>query len=145
MPAVTIGDCDDLGMNCKTHFGLYPDLIDAMGKLLNFTWEDHFQVDNNWGLQPVSGPANRSGVWNGIFGSVINGNYMFNSGGWIWLRERYGLVDFVPSTKNSVLLALTPKPLKFDLKLFVRPFTSASWMGRIKHSTSTIQLLLNTD
>ena len=130
LPAIHISDCDKEGKNCKSHYGFYVDLIDAMGSLMNFTWEDRKELNDDWGLQPISGPYNKSGVWGGVLGSIINGEYMFNTADWLMTPKRIGLIEFVMSTKDVYLLALTPKPAKFDMGLFVRPFTTESWIGK---------------
>ena len=55
---------------------------------------------------------------------------MFNTADWLMTPKRIGLIEFVMSTKDVYLLALTPKPAKFDMGLFVRPFTTESWIGK---------------
>ena len=130
LPAIKIDDCDDNGKNCQTHFGLYPDIIDAISQLVNFTWEDHKEMNNDWGLTPISGPFNRSRTFGGVFGALINGDYMFNTAGWIWVIDRYELIDFVGTSTNTNMLAVSPRPPQFDLGLFVRPFTQDSWIGK---------------
>ena len=44
-------------------------------------------------------------------GSIVNGDYMMSTVTWIWVHERYGLVDFISTSWQNTLLALTPKPL----------------------------------
>ena len=119
LPQVMIDECDKLGKNCKISYGMYPDMLNAMGNLLNFTWEDSKEVDGNWGLAPVSGPFNRSGIWSGVFGGIVNGDYMFSTAGWKWNLDRYQLVDFIGITTNPLTLVTSPKPAQFDLGLFV--------------------------
>ena len=50
-------------------------------------------------------------VWGGVMGSIVNGDYMMSTVTWIWVYERYGLVDFISTSWQNTLLALTPKPL----------------------------------
>ena len=102
---------------------------------MNFTWEGHTDTDGNWGLLPIQiqegsnqtgkggprggghgegGPRGGSEeglVWGGVMGSIVNGDYMMSTVTWIWVYERYGLVDFISTSWQNTLLALTPKPL----------------------------------
>ena len=127
-PYFVINDCDEKGKNCEFE-GLLKDYMDAMGRILNFTWTSHAPPDGNWGVRPISGPYNRSGLWGGAMGSVINGEYHISLSNWVWNLERYGLVDFVSTTTGTLILALTPKPADVDLGLFVRPFQYEAWQG----------------
>ena len=61
-----------LALLIKKSYGLYPDIIDEMGKQLNFTWENHKEINGDWGLTPISGPFNRSGTFGGIIGEIKN-------------------------------------------------------------------------
>ena len=130
MPQVRLDDCDGEGKNCQTSIGLYPDIIDEMGRLLNFTWENHKEVDGNWGVMPISGPYNRSGVFGGIIGAIKNGTHMFNTAGWLWIVDRYEIIDFVEVQSSKVMLVTSLKHPEFDLYLFIRPFTNQSWFGK---------------
>ena len=130
LPQIKIDDCDEQGKNCLTSYGLYPDIIDEMGKQLNFTWENHKEINGDWGLTPISGPFNRSGTFGGIIGEIKNGNYMFNTAGWKWLIDRYELMDFVGIQVNRGVLVTSLKPPNLDLSLFIRPFTIQSWIGK---------------
>ena len=47
----------------------------------------------------------------------------------MWNIERYGLLDFVSTSTNFVVLALTPQPPEVDMGLFIRPFTDEAWYG----------------
>ena len=112
---------------------------------MNFTWEGHTDTDGNWGLLPIQiqEGSNQSGkggprggghgergprggseegfVWGGVMGSIVNGDYMMSTVTWIWVYERYGLVDFVSTSWQNTLLALTPKPLVRKMALKIRP------------------------
>ena len=154
-PTIMIENCDSKGKNCETR-GLYRDLMDAMSKVLNFTWECHKEVNNNWGVSPII-EADGNKTWVGLFGSIVNGDYMFSPCSWQWNIVRYGLVDFVSTTWQyrqgtfkykfevyhrvkldiSVLTdkcvfyyrlhALTPKNPEIDYGLLVRCFTNETW------------------
>lgn len=100
-----------------------------IGTLLNFTWTSHAPPDGSWGVRPISGPFNRSGVWGGAMGSVVNGEYHVSLSQWVWTIDRYGLLDFISTSTNYVVLALTPQPPPIDFGLFVRPFTDDAWAG----------------
>ena len=71
--------------------------MDATSKALNFTWECHKEVNNNWGVSPII-ETDGNKTWGGLFGSIVNGDYMFSPCTWQWNIVRYGLVDFVSTT-----------------------------------------------
>ena len=101
--------------------GLLSELQDVVCSILNCTWDVTEPYDGyGWGVKPISGPYNKSGVWGGALGGVINGEFMFSLSTWIWLIERNDLVDFVPNGYDKILLALTPQRPKIDFGLFVR-------------------------
>ena len=131
-PFLTI-DCNEEGKNCTTR-GFYHDFTNAMGRIMNFTWDSHADPNGDWGVRPISGPFNRSGEWGGVMGGVVNGDYMISLCQWVWLRERYGLLDFVSTTAEATMLAITPKPPEVDTGLFVRPFTNDAWTGKCSHN-----------
>ena len=80
-----------------------------MGRIMNFTWETQKELNGDWGVAPISGPFNKSGIWGGVMGGIVNGDYMISLCQWVWLSDRYGLVDFISTTADSHLLALTPR------------------------------------
>ena len=47
-------------------------------------------------MAPLSGPYNKSGVWGGVMGNIVNGKYMMSLSAWVWNFEREDLADFVP-------------------------------------------------
>ena len=117
-------------LNCIGFLGLLSELQDVACKVLNCTWEIiEPQDEYGWGVKPISGPYNQSGIWGGVMGGIINGDYMLSLSTWIWLIERNDLVDFVPNGYDKILLALTPQRPKIDFGLFVRPFTNQAWHG----------------
>ena len=40
---------------------------------MNFTWESHQEVNNDWGLNQY-----QSGGWGGVVGNVFNGTYQLS-------------------------------------------------------------------
>lgn len=126
-PYFTIENCDQAGESCDTA-GFLADLMDVMGRQLNFTWDSHAPPDGDWGVRPKSGPFNKSGVWGGAFGDIVNDDYMIGLSQWVWNKERYGLVDFVSINSNQVALALTPQQAELDTGLFTRPFRDDAWV-----------------
>ena len=65
-PYVDLLDCNsNNGKNC-TSVGYLPDLFTLLGERLNFTWHCDADPNEDWGVVPVSGPANASGVWGGV-------------------------------------------------------------------------------
>ena len=127
-PYFLISGCDEFGQNC-TLGGFLSDYMDAMGRIMNFTWTSHAPPDGNWGVRPLSGPFNKSGVWGGAMGGVVNGDYHISLSQWVWNIERYGLLDFISTSTNRICLALTPQPPEVDPGLFIRPFTDEAWGG----------------
>ena len=120
--------CDTNGRNCNNS-GFLADFMDSLGPVLNFTWESHMPPDRSWGVSPISGPFNRSGTWGGAMGSLINDQYHMSLSQWVWVLDRYELLDFVSTTPSYVILALTPSPPEIDLGLFIRPFRNYAWYG----------------
>ena len=129
-PFFTIENCDPDGKNCDC-YGFYGDFATEMGKIMNFTWDSHADPDNNWGVRPSSGPYNKSGIWGGAMGGVINGDYPMSLSQWVWIADRYNLVDFISTSSDYFLLALTPKPPEIDYGLFIRCFTDDAWTGKL--------------
>ena len=127
-PYFMMEDCNANGKNCKNS-GFLVDLMNALGKVHNFTWESHQPSDGSWGLKPIDGPYNKSGTWIGSLGSVVNGDYHISLSQWVWNLERYELIDFVSTTTSFPCLALTPHAPEVDFGLFVRPFRNDAWAG----------------
>ena len=94
---------------------------------MNCTLKHYYQKDEFWGVAPLSGPYNKSGVWGGVMGNIVNGKYMMSLSAWVWNFEREDLADFVPVLSDQILLAITPKYPNYDLTLFIRPFTNEAW------------------
>lgn len=120
-PYFIIENCNEFGQECEIS-GFLSDYMDALGRILNFTWTSHRPVDGSWGVRPISGPYNKSGIWSGAMGEVVNGNFHISLSQWIWNIDRYGLLDFVSTSVNYQVLALTPQPPEVDTGLFIRPF-----------------------
>ena len=128
MPYFSITNCDDMGKNCDIK-GFLSDYMDAICRIINCTWTSHAPPDGSWGVRPISGPFNLSGVWGGAMGNVVNGDYHVSLSQWVWTANRYGLLDFVSTSTNAVVLALTPQPPEVDPGLFIRPFRNEAWYG----------------
>jgi hypothetical protein len=82
VPYLSLGDCDSAGRNCKSVEGLLADYMGILSQKFNFTWETFFEVDKKWGTRPLSGPANKSGTWGGVFGGVVNEDYDMSLSTW---------------------------------------------------------------
>ncbi len=102
-PYFIIENCDELGQNCDLS-GFLADYMDALCRILNCTWTSHAPPDGSWGVRPISGPFNKSGVWGGAMGGVVNGDFHISLSQWVWNVERYGLLDFVSTSTNFVVL-----------------------------------------
>ena len=68
-----------------------------------------------------------SGEWGGVMGSVVKGDYPTALSSWYYIYERHVILDFVTTTADYQLLALTPQAPEVDTGLFIRPFTPDSW------------------
>ena len=104
--------------------GYLADIMDIMGRRLNFTWSCDIEPNGNWGhLETISGPKNASGFWGGIQGHVKNGSYHLSISPWQYLYHRVGIFDFV-NVGNGYkdIIAYYPSPPTFDPTLFLRPF-----------------------
>ena len=73
-PYLSITNCTNTGQKCNCT-GYLADVMDILGVMMNFTWESHAQRDNDWGIIPIVGPPNASGIWGGVIGDVFNGTY----------------------------------------------------------------------
>ena len=71
-PYFLLFDCNDQGKQCKSE-GYLKNLMDGLGTLMNFTWESHKEVNNDWGIVP-----NANGDWVGVEGNVLNGTYQLS-------------------------------------------------------------------
>ena len=71
-PYFLLSDCNDQGKQCKSE-GYLKNLMDGLGTLMNFTWESHKEVNNDWGIVP-----NANGDWVGVEGNVLNGTYQLS-------------------------------------------------------------------
>jgi hypothetical protein len=127
-PYLTLSDCDSNGKNCESS-GYLAEIMNSVGKRLNFTWHCDKERSNNWGIIQISGPSNSSGVWGGVIGGVVNGTYPICISMWANFESRIGLLDFViggRATQN--VMAFFPQMANFDRTLFLRPFTNEVWL-----------------
>ena len=127
-PMMIMDHCNaETGFDCQIS-GLLPVHMDAMCNMLNCSWDCQHEPDGNWGVSPVSGPFNRSGVWNGVMGGIVNNDVMMSVAPWYSSLNRYGLLDFVNVGYTRHYLAFTPSKPTIDFNLFLRPFKTSSWM-----------------
>ena len=83
MPYIDLIECNpDNGQNCLS-VGYLADVWNLLGKRLNFTWHCDADPNSDWGVIPVSGPANVSGKWGGVVGKVNSGLYPFSLAQWL--------------------------------------------------------------
>ena len=71
-PYFLLSGCNENGKFCKSE-GYLSNLMDELGRLMNFTWESHQEVNNDWGLNQY-----QSGGWGGVVGNVFNGTYQLS-------------------------------------------------------------------
>ena len=73
-PYLKLYECNEEQTKCKSE-GYLTDVMDIMGKLMNFTWEAHGRKDNNWGVSILPVSSNSSRMWGGIAGDIVYGDY----------------------------------------------------------------------
>ena len=59
----------------------------------------------------------------------MNGNVAMSWSTWLYLAERDPLMDYSIIVSDQMLMVLTPQPPATDISLFLRPFTSDSWVS----------------
>ena len=127
-PFLLIDDCQN-GKNCKTS-GLLAQLQDVSCALLNCTWTTVKPQDNyGWGVTQISGPFSRNGTFGGVFGGIINEEFMTSISSWFWIADRFDLLEFYETGFNQMILVIEPKMPEIDMGLFIRPFTEDAWKG----------------
>jgi hypothetical protein len=104
-------------------------LLQIKVSVFAFLKKGHLAVEHGWGVTPISGPLNKSGVWGGALGGIVNGDYIMSQSTWVWNIDRYDMVDFVSTGFDQIVLVMTPRPPEVDMKLVLRPFTSNAWIG----------------
>ena len=129
-PFLNLEDCNDLGQACKSS-GFYADYLNALGSMMNFTWDSYIDLEGNWGTTPADGIYNKSGAWSGVLGAIVNEKYHMTLNQWIWNSERKPILDFVSTIPDYHCLAMTPNPPEIDIGLFIRPFKNEAWAGVI--------------
>ena len=114
--------------NCKG-VGYLADIMNILAKRFNFTWSCDAEPNGIWGNnEPISGPWNASGSWDGVYGSVVDGSYPLCISAWTSLEWRHNIFDFVSvGTGSQFTIAYLPQSSDFDLWLFIRPFRNNAW------------------
>ena len=113
--------------DCKPT-GHLVDTLNAMGEIMNFTWECHGDLNDDYGTTPIDGPPNENGTWGGVVGDVFLGNYHFSMSTWVWKEERQNMFDFATYVTDQTALAITLKAKEIDYTLFTRPFRLEAWL-----------------
>ena len=62
--------------------GVIPDAMTVMGKISNYTMAYHAYSIARIGTAPLEFPANASGKWGGLFGTVFNEEYQLSITFW---------------------------------------------------------------
>ena len=122
-PFYTIDGCNNVGKECTPSYGYLVDYLDIIAKNFNFTYSEHRNVDNNWGLVPKD-----NGTYEGILGDIAAKKYDMTIGVWWWLSERDDIFDEVPIVGNRDVLAMKSGKSNTDFSLFTRVFTKDSWI-----------------
>ena len=76
-PYFTLTNCKEDMTKCGGE-GYLADVMDILGNMMNFQWQSHGEINENWGTTAISGPSNSSGVWGGVVGNVFNGTYQLS-------------------------------------------------------------------
>ena len=88
-PYLVQDNCQANGITCDSE-GYLIDIVEMAGRLFNFTYVSLRDPNNDWGVTPKSGPYNRSGVWGGVMGGVVNGQFDMSLSAWQWVYNRQG-------------------------------------------------------
>ena len=115
-------------LSCKP-VGYLSDYIYILEKMFNFEWVSTLDPNDDWGTTPKSGPANLSGVWGGIVGSVFRKNFSMSVSVWEMNTARSQMFDFSPLLMTNQILAIKPTPPRMDLDLFIRPLSKPAWIA----------------
>ena len=128
-PYLKLQNCNTVGRQCEKS-GMLVELMNSWSESYNFTLE--LQED-------------QSGSWENVFNDIVINNHPFALTYWIISSERYDQVDFIPITKDSMVLASRLESTSFDLTFFLRPFTHDTWVCICSMIVSvTIILLIPT-
>ena len=129
-PHINLINCNSSTSYECNSIGYLPDIFRILEKRLNFTWHCDAEPNNDWGVIPISSPANVSGLWGGVVGKVANGDYPFSMAQWYNIESRRGMFDFVNVGKDfQFMMALNPRKSKYDSSLYIRPFTREVWLS----------------
>ena len=125
-PFFTSEHCPD-DLNCKPE-GYLADAFRILELMYNFRWKSTRDPNNNWGTTPISGPANISGEWGGIVGSILHNNKSISVSAWGMNLARSKMFDFAQVFRTNQVLVTKPSPPEADLELFIRPFNRSAWI-----------------
>ena len=81
--------------------GVIPDAMTVMGKMSNFTMAYHAYSIARIGTAPIEFPANVSGKWGGLFGTVFNEEYQLSITFWNNRYTRYNKILFFHQIDNT--------------------------------------------
>ena len=97
-------DCREDLTGCKTT-GYLAELMEHMQIMYNFKWEATKDLNGSWGTVPLSGPANVSGTWGGIIGSLVDQTAQMSVSTWLITANRRPMLDFAqmyPRSKKTI-------------------------------------------
>ena len=101
--------------------------MNILTKSMNCTWETHAEPENKWGTVPVSGAANITGEWGGIFGYLVRHEYQLSVSTYVWNEGRNDMFDFINIIGDRMVLVAKPQREPIDSGLFIRPFRREAW------------------
>jgi len=123
-PYIFYEGCNPEELLCDAN-GALPETLRFLGSQYNFSFHSVVEPSNRWGGLPNA----TTGIWGGAMGSVVHGESDMTLGMWMYNRQRFDVLDFVPCYLDIGILAMAvTKPRGIDLTLFLRPFTNVSWI-----------------
>ncbi|XP_014681999.1 PREDICTED: glutamate receptor-like isoform X2 [Priapulus caudatus] len=107
----------------KTKRGIAIEMVQALARLYNFTYELVPPADNLWGS-----PINGTDKWNGVIGLVQRKEVEFAAGPFTIQEKRSKVVDFsIPfEFVTGAIMIRKPRP-GYDMYIFTKPFRPSVW------------------
>ena len=127
-PYLTIDNCNEFGLECVKNYGYLIDFIDKLALKFNFTYLSQKNVENDWGMQPKSGPFGINGTYGGVWGDILDKKYDMCLSGFWWTSVRDEMFSFVPLIQSGDILVMKPQHSEFDFGLFTRAFVGDTWI-----------------
>lgn len=127
LPWLQLHDCE-VNEPCKTT-GVLSDTMDILAHQNNFTWQT--ERGENWGVLPLTGNwTDPNATFGGIFGLTVRDERDLQLSIWVSTAERFQWMDSTMSILDRPIQTVINRRVQpIDLTMFIRPFTSRSWMA----------------